>query len=225
MENIIEITNYTKKLKNNIVLDNINLNVNKGTILWLKGKNGSGKTMLLRAMCGLILPDDGAVWVNGSRLNHKKRFPDNTGILIENTNFWRNYTAFETLKIIAEINHKIDDEAIKETLDRIGLDPYDKKKVGKFSLGMKQKLAISQAIMEKPDLLLLDEPTNALDQESVGLVQRIIQEESARGATIVIASHIEEDIRILYHEVALIDCGKLLWVKEKMVWNNGIYGI
>jgi len=212
MGNIIEIVNYTKKIKHNIVLDNINLKVEQSTIMWLRGKNGSGKTMLLRAMCGLILPDEGSVWVNGRALDHKKRFPDNTGILIENTNFWRNYTAFETLKIIAQINHRIDDEEIKQSLERIGLDPYDKRNVGKFSLGMKQKLAIAQAIMEKPDLLLLDEPTNALDQESVKIMQNIILEENARGTTIVIASHIEEDIRDLCKEMVLIDNGKIVSV-------------
>jgi len=193
MGNIIEIVNYTKKIKHNIVLDNINLKVEQSTIMWLRGKNGSGKTMLLRAMCGLILPDEGSVWVNGRALDHKKRFPDNTGILIENTNFWRNYTAFETLKIIAQINHRIDDEEIKQSLERIGLDPYDKS-------------------MEKPDLLLLDEPTNALDQESVKIMQNIILEENARGTTIVIASHIEEDIRDLCKEMVLIDNGKIVSV-------------
>ena len=210
MENIIEINNYTKKIKNNIVLDRVDLNVKQGTILWLKGKNGSGKTMLLRAMCGLILPDEGTVWVNGRSLDHKKRFPENTGILIEHTNFWKNYTAFETLKILAEINHRIDDKTINDTLIRVGLNPNDNKNVGKFSLGMKQKLAIAQAIMESPDLLLLDEPTNALDQESVKIMRQIILEENSRGATIVIASHVAEDIKDICKEIVTIDNGKIL---------------
>ena len=210
MENIIEIKNYTKKLKGNIILDHVDLNVEKGTIIWLKGKNGSGKTMLLRAMCGLIMPDEGEAIVNGTRLNAKQRFPKDTGILIENTRFWKNYTAFETLKILAEINRKIGDDDIRTTLERIGLDPYDRKKVGKFSLGMKQKLAIAQAIMEQPELLLLDEPTNALDQESVNIARKVILEENGRGATVVIASHIEEDIKDLCRETVIIDKGRIV---------------
>ena len=133
---MVEIKNYTKKLKGNIILDHVDLNVEKGTIIWLKGKNGSGKTMLLRAMCGLIMPDEGEAIVNGTRLNAKQRFPKDTGILIENTRFWKNYTAFETLKILAEINRKIGDDDIRTTLERIGLDPYDRKKVGNiFRIG------------------------------------------------------------------------------------------
>lgn len=209
MDNYIEFCRYTKKLGRNTVLSEINLNIEEGTVIWLKGKNGSGKTMLLRAMSGLILPDNGSVKVAGEELNVKKRFPEDMGILIEHAGFWKNYTAFQTLRVLSEIRKVIGDREIKESLERVGLNPYERKKVGKFSLGMKQKLAIAQAIMEKPQLILLDEPTNSLDHESVEVVRKIIAEENRRGATIIIASHIDEDIKDIYKGTVELDNGKI----------------
>ena len=207
---VVEMTNYQKIIKGNVVLDDINMEIQKNQVVGLVGRNASGKTMILRAICGLIKPTQGQILVYGKELTNKNPFPDNIGVVIENTYFWPNYNAFYTLKIIAKINNKIGDEEIKETLSRVGLDWKNKMDVKKFSLGMRKKLSIAQAIMEKPDLLLLDEPTNALDKESVEKFYKIIDDEKKRGATIIIASHIPEDLERCCDEMKTIDNGRIL---------------
>lgn len=168
----IEIKNLTKKIKNSTVLDNINLRFTGGNIYGLKGKNGSGKTMLLRIICGLILPTQGTVDINGDILGRDISFPKSIGVLIENPSFVPGYTGFRNLKILAEIHGKIDDRTIKDYISLVGLNPEDKKKYRKYSLGMKQRLGIACAIMENPDIVLLDEPINALDEKGVQICKR-----------------------------------------------------
>ena len=185
----IKVINLSKELKENIVLKNINLTVQKATINFFYGPNGSGKTMLFRAICGMIKPSEGQVIVFGKELGKDLEFPENLGLIIENVGFWDEYTGFENLKLLASIRNVISDEEINETLEFVGLDPKDKRTYKKYSLGMKQRLAIAQAIMEKPKLLVLDEPTNSLDEDSVDRFKEIIKELKNEGVTILVSSH------------------------------------
>ena len=205
----IEVHKLNKKIKEVQVLEDINMNLDKGKIYGFIGRNGSGKTMLFRAICGLINIDSGYIKISGKELNKDISFPENVGVIIENPGFWSGYTAFENLKILSEIKNIIDDKDIINALDRVGLKDKKDLKYRKFSLGMKQKLAISQAIMEKPDLIILDEPTNGLDEESCIMVRKILLEEKERGATILIASHNKEDIDYLSDKKFKIDNGRL----------------
>ena len=193
----VELINLSKTIKGKEILNNVNLTLEKGKVYGFFGRNGSGKTMLFRAICGLIKPTSGEIRVNGKRLHKEISFPESVGVIIESPGFWNYYTGFENLKVLAGIKNKIADNEIKEAIEKVGLDPEDKRTFKKYSLGMKQRLAIAQAIMEKPDLIILDEPTNALDEEGINLVRNILLEEKSRGATILIASHNKEDIEIL----------------------------
>lgn len=194
--NEIIISGISKTIKGTEILKNIDLKLRGGKIYGLYGSNGSGKTMLLRAVAGLIRIDNGSIIINGKQLHKETDFPESIGVVIETPQFWDGYTGFENLKMLASIKKQINDEAIRATLEKVGLDPGDKKTVKKYSLGMKQKLGIAQAIMESPDIILLDEPTNALDKKSTENIRGIIAEEAARGAIVVIASHVEADLDI-----------------------------
>ena len=194
--NEIIISGISKTIKSTEILRNIDLKLQGGKIYGLYGSNGSGKTMLLRAVAGLIRIDSGSIIINGKQLHKETDFPESIGVVIENPQFWDGYTGFKNLKMLASIKKQINDEAIRATLEKVGLDPGDKKTVKKYSLGMKQKLGIAQAIMESPDIILLDEPTNALDKKSTENIRGIIAEEAARGAIVVIASHVEADLDI-----------------------------
>lgn len=193
----VVIENYTKIIKKKTVLSEINVSLERGKIFGLYGHNGSGKTMLLRAVSGLIYPTKGCVTVFGEKLGERISFPESLGIVIENVGFWPYYTGLVNLRILASIKKKISEEKIRDSIVRVGLDPDDKRVYGKYSLGMKQRLGIAQAVMEKPDLILLDEPTNALDDEGIERAYQIIREENERGATIVIASHDKDVLRSL----------------------------
>lgn len=190
----LEIESLTKIIKGKKVLDNVNLSIEKGKIYGITGKNGSGKTMLFREICGLIKPTMGTIKINGKELHKDISFPESIGVIIENPGFWDNYTAFENLKIISQIKNIINDDIIFSYLEKVKLDDVANIKYKKFSLGMKQRLAIAQALMETPELLVLDEPTNALDEDGCNLVRRLLLEEKKRGTTILIASHNSEDI-------------------------------
>lgn len=205
----IKIKDYTKVIRKKTILDNINISFESGRIYGLHGRNGSGKTMLLRAICGLILPTSGEVTIDEKVVGKDIEFPESVGIIIENMTMLPDYSAFDNLKILAKIKKIATDEDIKETLRLVGLDPDDKKKVKAFSLGMKQKLNIAQAIMEKPKLLLLDEPTNALDEESVNDVRKFLLEMKENGVLIIIASHNKEDLEVLCDELIEIYEGKI----------------
>lgn len=205
----LEVKQVSKKIKNNIILDHISLELDKGKIYGLQGKNGSGKTMLIKAMCGLLIPTEGSVTVNGMVLGKDRDFPESVGALIENPGFINGYSAFQNLKVLAEIQHQIDDEKIYETLKEVELEEAGKKKFRQFSLGMKQKLGIAAAIMEEPDLILLDEPTNALDEKSVMALRDILRKRKERGALIVIASHDAEELSLLADEIFVVENGKI----------------
>lgn len=185
----IELEQVTKKFKKKIVINHIDMLFESGNVYGVNGINGSGKTMLLRLISGLIYPTSGVVRVNGKILGQDMDFPENMGLLIENPDFLNRYSGFQNLKMLASIKGKISDQEIEHTIERVGLDPDDKVKFQKYSLGMKQRLGIAAAIMESPELILLDEPTNALDTDGIERLKKIIQEEKERGALIILSSH------------------------------------
>lgn len=185
----IEVQNASKLLHNIPVLQDVNLTLNSGTIYGLRGVNGSGKTMLMRLLAGLIRPSKGLVLVDGKELGKELSFPPDMGMLIENPAFLDGYTATQNLRLLAGIRKKVGDDRIWQVLEQVGLDYEDKRKYRQFSLGMKQRLGIAGAVLEHPCFLLVDEPTNALDTDGVEMVRRILQEEKERGALIVLACH------------------------------------
>lgn len=210
----IEIQNYTKLIKGSTILENINLNLESGQIYGFIGKNGSGKTMLFRAICGLIKPTIGHVVINEEIITKDIDFPRSCGVIIETPGFWEDLTGFQCLKIIADIKNKVTSTDIIDWMITFELDPYDKKNVKKYSLGMKQKLALVQAFMEKPDLIILDEPTNSLDEAAISILHNVIIREKKRGATILIASHHKEDIVLLSDKILEINKGKIIAINE-----------
>lgn len=206
---VIEINNLSKVIRNRTILENINLKFEGGRVYGLRGKNGSGKTMLMRAMCGLIIPTSGTITINGEVLGKDISFPRSVGVLIENPSFINNYTGLKNLKVLASINNKIDNNQIRESLEQVGLNPDDKRTYKKYSLGMKQKLGIAAAVMEKPDIIILDEPINALDEDGTENVRKILDEQKKRGAVIIIACHDREELEILSDEIIEISEGRI----------------
>ncbi len=198
-----------KSIKKKEVLRDISYSFEEGKIYGLYGRNGSGKTMLLRAVCGLIFPTSGTVDIDGKRLHQEISVPPSVGVIIENTELLPQYDALTNLKILAKIKKIVSEEEIKETIRMVGLDPESRQKVKAYSLGMRQKLAIAQAIFEKPELLLLDEPTNALDENSVINIRELFLKLREKGTTIIIASHNKEDLSVLADETLYINQGKL----------------
>lgn len=206
----ITIENVTKKLKGKTILDNVNLVFEGGLIYGLVGKNGSGKTMLLRLISGLIFADEGSVKINDRQLHKDLSIPESCGVMIENTELLPSMTAFDNLKMLSKIKNTANDEMILKALSDVGLDPESTKKVRSFSLGMKQRLSIAQTIFEDPDILLLDEPTNALDDEGAALVRDLLIRLRNTGKIIIIASHSREDISLLTDKVIRVTEGKFI---------------
>ena len=206
----IKITDVNKTIKKAPILRDINLEFTGGKVYGLRGKNGSGKTMLMRAICGLFTPDSGIIDINGKILGKDISFPESIGVLIENPAFIGNYTGFKNLKVLASIQNRIGDEQIRKALEDIGLDPDDKRTYRKYSLGMKQKLGIAAAVMENPDIIILDEPINALDDVSVEKVHDILEEQKKRGAVIIIACHDKEELDQLSDEIIEISDGRII---------------
>ncbi|WP_257958913.1 ATP-binding cassette domain-containing protein [Bacillus sp. V3-13] len=181
----------------------------KGKIYGIIGPNGSGKSVLFKMICGFVFPDNGTITVEGAEIGKSKRFPDNFGIIIDRPGYIANKTGFQNLKELALIRGKISDEKIAETMETVGLQPQAKQKVKNYSLGMKQKLAIAQAIMEEQQVLILDEAFNALDAESVNKIRNLLLSFKDEGRTILITSHNQEDIDILCDHVFRINQYKL----------------
>ena len=202
---MIQLQNVTKRIKENTVLDNVSYTFKSGFVYGLYGQNGSGKTMLLRAI---------SIFIDGEKLHDKIEFPPETGIVIENMELLPECSAKKNLKMLAKIKNIADEKDIIFSLERVGLDPDSDKKVKKFSLGMKQRLNIAQAIFENQKIILLDEPTNALDEEAVQLIYKIIREEKSRGATIIVATHHKEDLKEVCDVILKIAEGKIVEENE-----------
>ena len=211
---MIQLQNVTKRIKENTVLDNVSYTFKSGFVYGLYGQNGSGKTMLLRAISGLINLDSGSIFIDGEKLHDKIEFPPETGIVIENMELLPECSAKRNLQMLAKIKNIADEKDIIFSLERVGLDPDSDKKVKKFSLGMKQRLNIAQAIFENQKIILLDEPTNALDEDAVQLINKIIREEKSRGATIIVATHHKEDLKEVCDVILKIAEGKIVEENE-----------
>ena len=210
MEEIIRVDNVVKAFKKHTVLDGVSLTVEKGTICGLVGTNGSGKTVLLKIICGFLCPDQGSVFVNGEKIGEVRDFPEDTGVIIENPVFAGYVSGFTNLKDLASIKKKIGAEEIRETMRLVGLDPDDKKWVSKYSLGMKQRLAIAQAIMENQTVLILDEPMNGLDKQGVEDIRKLLLNMKHSGKTILLASHYPQDVEVLCDKVYELDQGHIV---------------
>lgn len=211
----IEITDLVKDIKGKRIIDHVTLHLESGKITGLKGVNGSGKTMLMRLVCGLITPSSGSIVINGKRLGKDITFPESVGILIENPAFLDAYSGFENLKLLASIKHSVGPEEIRQTIARVGLDPDDKKKYRKYSLGMKQRLGIAAAVMEEPDIIILDEPTNALDSDGVAMLKEILHDQRERGALVLISCHDLPTLQELSDEIYLMESGALRPYEEE----------
>lgn len=207
---MIVLENIYKKIRNEIVLKDINQSFEGGKIYGIYGCNGSGKTMLLKAISGLVSIDEGNVYICGEKLNEDRPFPKDTGIVIENMQLLQNYSPKDNLKILSKIKRNTGEEKIEETLMRVGLENAMDKKVKSFSLGMKQRLNIAQAIFENQKIILLDEPTNALDDVGRELIYRVLKEEKEKGAAIIIATHSKVELEHLCDVTFQMLCGRLI---------------
>lgn len=205
----IVVNEVSKSIYGVPIINSISMKLVSGNVYGFQGINGSGKTMLMRLICGLIYPTKGEIIIDGKRLGKEITFPQSVGLLLENPAFLDSYTGFENLEMLASIKNVITREEIHEAITSVGLDPLDKRKYKKFSLGMKQRLGIAAAIMEKPDILILDEPTNSLDSSGVSLVKTIIAKERERGAIIILACHDLPVLQDVSDEIFLLEQGKI----------------
>lgn len=206
---MIEVKNVNLTLQKNNILKSVSVNFECGKIHGLIGRNGSGKTMLMKCICGFVKPTSGEITVDGKRIGKDCDFPQSTGIIIETPGFIPYYSGYKNLKLLADLRGKITKEDIKNTMRQVGLDPDLKRHVRKYSLGMRQRLGLAQAIMENPDLLILDEPMNGLDKDGVADMRKYLLNLKEQGKTILIASHSAEDIDVLCDTVYEMDKGRL----------------
>ena len=206
----IKIENASKKIKHTVIYENIDMVCESGSIVGLIGKNGAGKTMLLKSICGLTNYTGGEITVLGKKIGKDVEIPDSIGVIIEVPGFLPNLSGYKNLKYLADIKGKIGKDRIFEVIRQVGLDPESKKHVGKYSLGMKQRLGIAQALMEDPEILLLDEPMNGLDNKGVADVKEILKDLRKKNKTIILASHHMEDIDELCDKVVVMDSGKII---------------
>ena len=212
---MIEIENLTKTFGTQTVISDISMTLVSGKIYGLVGRNGSGKTMLMKMILGFVSPSSGSIKIEGKVLGKDISMPDRIGAIIENPGFLPEYSGFKNLKFLAMIHHKISNEEIRDAMRIVGLDPDSKKHVGKYSLGMRQRLGIAQAIMEDPDIIILDEPINALDDSGTEQVRQILLKHKQRGALIIIACHDADELEFLSDEIIEIAEGRIQPKKEK----------
>lgn len=214
MDIAISVQNATKKFGEEIVLSNVSHDFEEGKIHGIVGNNGSGKTVLMKCICGFLLPTSGKILVNYKQVGKDCDFPENMGIIIETPGFLPGLTGMKNLQILASLKRKIGKDTIWKTIERVGLDPTLKKTVGKYSLGMRQRLGIAQAIMENPSILILDEPLNGLDKTGVEQMRYLIKGLRREGKTIILASHNQLDIDELCDTVCEMDGGVMSVVRE-----------
>jgi ABC-2 type transport system ATP-binding protein len=208
--NYVEVTNVSKKYKDKMLVGDVSFEVKKGEILGIVGLNGSGKTVILKCICGLMEYSSGTIKVNDKIIGKECEYPKNMGVIIETPGFLPYYSGIKNLEYLASLKKKIGKQEIKDVLVKVGLGGEEKKLVAKYSLGMKQRLGIAQAIMEDPEFLILDEPMNGLDKEGIAEVRRLLLEMKEAGKTMIITSHNEEDIKVLCDKVIEMDKGKLV---------------
>lgn len=205
----IEIKNVTKTIHRQTVIREVSVSLESGKIYGFQGINGSGKTMLMRLISGLIRPTDGSIEISGKVLGRDITFPESIGLFLEKPAFLGSYSGFQNLKMLASIQNKIDDIRIRDTLSAVGLDPDDGKKYRKYSLGMKQRLGIAAAIAEEPDLIILDEPTNALDTDGIERLNNILASQRERGALVIISCHDRSILQKMSDEILLLESGRI----------------
>lgn len=211
MSGYIECKNLTLQLKNqNKILDNINISMEKGKVYGFVGRNGCGKTMLFRAICGFVKPAAGEIIVDNLRIGKDIEYIRNTGASIGESDFLRHLSGYENLKLLAEINNKITDEEILSVLKKVNLFEEKDKKFKKYSVGMKQKLRIAQAIMEEPEILILDEPFNGVDRESVLKIREYLNDLKKQNKTVLLASHMSEDLQVLCDHIFKMELGRII---------------
>ena len=210
---MVEVKNVDLTLQKNEILKNVSVHFERGKIHGLIGRNGSGKSMLMKCICGFVKPTSGEITVDGKRIGRDRDFPENVGIIIETPGFIPYYSGLKNLKLLADLRGKISKDDVRGTMERVGLDPNLKRHVRKYSLGMRQRLGLAQAIMEDPELLILDEPMNGLDKDGVADMRKYLLDLKTQGKTILIASHSAEYIDILCDTVCEMDKGALTVVR------------
>lgn len=213
--NYIELKHVNKEIKQQSILHDISLSLPQDGVYGFSGSNGSGKSMLFRIIAGLVLPSSGEVFIAGKNLHQPKRsFPESIGIMIDSIGLFPYFTGMENLTYLASIKNKLDEKDLRDVMMRVGLDPDNQNAYAKYSLGMKQRLILAQAIMESPELLIFDEPTNSLDKDGRELFRTIVREEQKRGATILISSHIPNDLENLCQRIFYMDNGYIEELKS-----------
>ena len=206
---MIRVENVNLKIEKNTILNNVTMQVNKGEIVALIGRNGSGKTMLMKCICGFVKTTSGSIFVNEKKVGKEIDFPEKMGVIIETPGFISQYRGMKNLWLLAKLNSTLTKNEIASTMELVGLNPKLKRHVGKYSLGMRQRLGIAQAIMENPDILILDEPMNGLDYQGVEDVRKLLLNLKEQGKTILIASHNTEDIAVLCDHVWKMKSGEI----------------
>ncbi len=209
MDYAVKLRNVTKRFKETTAVEGVTVSFETGKIYGIIGRNGSGKTVLFKCICGLLAVTDGEINVLGQNVGDGLHVPKGVGAIIENPGFLPNASGYRNLYYLASLSGKTDREKIRDTISLVGLDPDSKKYVGNYSLGMRQRLGLAQAIMEDPELLILDEPMNGLDNQGVQDMRTLLKELRAKGKTIILASHSQEDIAVLCDTVYQMDAGKL----------------
>lgn len=210
MEEIIVAEGAGKLFGETKVLDGISFSCGTSEILGIIGRNGSGKTVLFKCICGLLPVSEGTIKIRGRQLGKEVDIPERMGVLIETPAFLAEFNAYDNLRILAGINHEIGDDRVKEVLEQFGLDWRSRKRVGKYSMGMRQRLGLAQAVMENPDILILDEPMNGLDVHWIEMTRKLLLEMKAQGKAILLASHNKEDIDFLCDRIIRLEGGKMV---------------
>ncbi len=208
MDPMVRITNLSKSFKETKAVDDVSIAFERNQIHGIIGRNGSGKTVLFKCICGFMIPDSGIIEINGKKISPQKA--QNIGIMIDRPGFCDNMNAYKNLRMLASIQRKVSKQQIRDNISLVGLDPDSKKHVGKFSMGMKQRLGIAQAIMETPPLLILDEPLNGLDKDGVAQIRELFLSFKEKGMTIIFSSHYAEDIDLLCDTITVMEAGKIV---------------